>query len=255
MKRRIGIDARLLERKTTGIGRILNGFLNCILSLDKTNEYFLFSYGALDEYKNKGFKIVATGENKLIPCKIYSAIWLNFILPGYIRENNIDLFLFPSSLIPVVNIRCKKVILLCDVFHKINKKYHPFLYRKYLDLFLSSSIKKSNSILTISQNSKKDIINFYNVSEEKIKVISLGADDRFNARSLTAQQKEYLIGKYNLPPHFILYIGIIDFRKNINAIIETADILVNKRKKDIYFVLIGRPALDYKNIVKKKPKN
>ena len=251
---RIGIDTRLLERERTGISRILEGILNHTLSLDKNNEYFLFSYGNLEGYKKKGFKIISTGQNKLIPRKIYSLIWLNFILPDYIKKNNIDLFFFPGSLVPIVNLKCKKVILLCDIFHKINKKYHPFFYRKYLDLFLNISIKKSNLILTISENSKRDIINFYKVSEGKIKTVYLAAGKEFRPRLLTSEQKEYLIKKYSLPPSFILYIGVIDFRKNINAIIKTADILINIGNKDIYFVLIGRLALKHKKIIRESQK-
>jgi len=235
---RIGIDARLLEREMTGIGRFLIGFLDSVPKLDTENEYFLFSFGNLENYKKRGFKIIQTRRNKLIPSKIYSPIWLNFILPHYIGKNNIDLFFFPSAITPQVNLKCKTIILLCDVFHKVNEKYHPFLYRKYLDLFLNSSIKKSDLILTISQNSKKDIINFYNVPEEKIKVIYLAADGKFRPRLLSINQRNSLIRKYNLPQKFILYVGIIDFRKNIDAIIEVADILVNRKKKDIYFILV-----------------
>lgn len=249
---RIGIDARLLEREMTGIGRVLTGILDHILSLDKENEYFLFSFGDLENYRKKGFAIVPTRGNKLIPPKIYSPIWLNFVLPRYIKKNNIDLFFFPTALIPKVSLKCKTVILLCDVFHKVNKNYHPFLYRKHLDLFLDSSIKKSDFILTISQNSKKDIINFYNIPDDKIKVVYLAADENFKPRLLTPNQREYLIRKYNLPSNFILYVGVIDFRKNINAILEVADILVNKKKKDIYFVLISGPSRRYLAIVDKK---
>jgi glycosyltransferase involved in cell wall biosynthesis len=251
---RIGIDARLLEREMTGIGRILTGILNHICSLDKDNEYFLFSFGDLENYRKKGFTVIPTGRNKLIPPKIYSPIWLNFVLPRYIKKNNIDLFFFPSALIPQVNLKCKTVILLGDVFHKIDKRYHPFLYRKYLDLFLDSSIKKSDLILTISQNSKKDIINFYNVAENKIKVIYLAADENFKPRSLTSDQRERLIKKYNLPSKFVLYVGNIDFRKNINVIIEVADILVNKKKKDIYFVLVPGSSRQDRAIIKKSQK-
>jgi glycosyltransferase involved in cell wall biosynthesis len=251
---RIGIDARLLEREMTGVGRVVEGILNHICSLDKDNEYFLFSFGDLENYRKKGFTVIPTGRNNLIPPKIYSPIWLNFVLPRYIKKNNIDLFFFPSALIPQVNLKCKTVILLGDVFHKIDKRYHPFLYRKYLDLFLDLSIKKSDLILTISQNSKKDIINFYKVPEEKIKVIYLAASENFKPRLLTPTQREHLIRKYNLPSRFVLYVGNIDFRKNINVIIEVADILVNKKKKDIYFVLVPGSSRQDRAIIKKSQK-
>ena len=251
---RIGIDARLLEREMTGIGRVVAGILNHIRLLDKDNEYFLFSFCELENYRKKGFKVIATGEKKLIPSKIYSSIWLNFVLPRYIKKNKIDLFFFPTALVPKVNLKCKTVILLGDVFHKVDKRYHPFLYRKYLDLFLNSSIKKSDLILTISQNSKKDIINFYNTPEEKIKVVYLAADENFKPRSLALDQREHLIKKYNLPSNFVLYVGNIDFRKNIDAIIEVADILVNKKKKDIYFVLACGTSFRYKSVIKRSQK-
>lgn len=261
---KIGIDVRLLEREMTGIGRVVAGILDNIRSFDKDNEYFLFSFSDLESYRKKGFTVIPTGRNKLIPPKIYSPIWLNFVLPRCIKKNNIDLFFFPSALIPQVNLKCKTVILLGDVFHKIDKKYHPFLYRKYLDLFLGSSIKKTDLILTISQNSKKDIIKFYNLSdnenypqrynvpEEKIKVIYLGADENFIPRLLTLEQKERLIKKYNLPSNFVLYVGNIDFRKNIDAILEVADILANKKKKDIYFVLVSGSSRHYMAVIDKK---
>ena len=251
---RIGIDARLLEREMTGIGRVVAGILNYIRSLDKDNEYFLFSFGNLENYRKKGFTIIPTGRNKVIPPKVYSPIWLNFILPRYIKKNNIDLFFFPSSLIPTVNLRCKKVILLCDVFHKVNKNYHPFFYRKYLDLFLNLSVKKSDLVLTISENSKEDIINFYKVPGGKIKMVYLAAGEEFRPRLLTPEEKEYMIKKYNLPSNFVLYVGNIDFRKNIDAIIEVADILVNKKKKDIYFVLACGTSFRYKSVIKRSQK-
>jgi glycosyltransferase involved in cell wall biosynthesis len=251
---KIGVDARLLEREMTGIGRFLIGVLDSVPELDKENEYFLFSFGDLENYRKKGFTIIPTGRNRLIPPKVYSPIWLNFILSCYIKKNNIDLFFFPSALVPRVNLKCKTVILLGDVFHKVDKRYHPFLYRKYLDLFLDSSIKKSDLILTISQNSKKDIMNFYNIPEEKIMVVYLAADEKFKPRLLTIEQKEYLIKKYNLPSDIVLYVGNIDFRKNIDAIIEVADILVNKKKKDIYFVLACGTSFRYKSVIKRSQK-
>ncbi|MHA1291718.1 MAG: glycosyltransferase family 4 protein [Promethearchaeota archaeon] len=250
----IGIDVRLLEKKMTGIGRFLNGILKFIPKLDSENEYFLFSLNKLENYKKKDFNVIATGNNNLFPSKVYSPIWINFVLPRYLKKYNIDLFFSPSGLIPLANITCKTIILLCDVFHRIGKDFHPYIYRKYLDLFLNPSIKNSDLIISISQNSKKDIIDFYNVSPEKIKVIYFAAEKKFQRRTLPTKKKEYFRKKYNLPPKFILYVGIVDYRKNIDAIIEVGNILINEKKKKVYFVLIGKPGLRYKELIRKSKK-
>lgn len=250
----IGIDARLLEKKMTGIGRILTSILNSIPKLDSKNRYFLFSLNELENYNKKNFNIISIGTKNLIPSKIYSPLWLNFALTRYLKKYNIDLFFSPCGSIPLVNVKCKTIILLCDVFHRIDKDFHPYIYKKYLDLFLNQSIKKSDMILTISQNSKKDIINFYNISQEKIKVIYLAAEEKFKDRYLTSEQKTYLRKKYHLPSKYILYVGIIDYRKNVNAMIKVGNKLINEMKKELHFVLIGKPGLKYKEIIRKSKK-
>jgi len=250
----IGIDGRLLERETTGIGRIVCNILNFILKFDKENEYFLFSYNRLANYQKSNFRNILIPKNDLVPLKIYSAIWLNLILPRYLKKYNVELFFSPSGLIPKMKIGCKTLILVCDTFHKIDRNFHSLMYRKYLNFLLTDSIVKSNLVLTISQNSKKDIMNFYRVPEEKIKVIYLAAEEKFQPRCLDLAQKENLRKKYNLPEKFILYVGIIDYRKNIDAIIEVADLLVNKEKRNMNFVLIGRAGLRYKEIINKSRK-
>jgi len=253
---KIGIDARLLERKMTGIGRYLAGILKYISKVDKDNEYFLFSIGRLKDYEEKGFKVVFPGKKNLISSKVYSPIWLNFVLPKFLEKYKIDLFFEPNHFLPIRNIKSKSVIVVHDLFHKIEKSYHPFYYREYVNLFLPRSIRKSDAIIAVSENTKKDIIKFYNVSDEKIHVIYEAADEVFRPRDLNVEQKTGLISKYDLPENFILYVGAIENRKNIMGILKIGDIL-QKLKKDIRIVLIGGPGFGFQQICQeiKKRKN
>lgn len=235
---RVGIDARLLEREMTGIGRFLAGVLDLITQLDKENEYYLFSFEKLENYEKKGFKVVPTGKNKLIPDFLYSPFWLNFVLPSYLKKHKIDIFFFPSSFLPLGEKKYKALIALCDVFHKIDKDFHSFLYRKYTDLFLTTALKKSQLILTISQNSKRDILKFYQIPEEKVKVVYLAADKIFHPRQLLVEEQKRVKNKYGLPEKFILHVGVLEERKNIKGIIEIADLL--KKETDVPILLFGK---------------
>lgn len=249
---RIGVDARLLERKMTGIGRFLTCTLDSIPELDKENEYFLFSLSGLKEYENKGFKNIATGKNKLVPGFFYSPFWLNFVLPKYLEEHRIDAFFSPTGFLPLGKKKYKTLATVCDVFHKVNEKFHPFIYRKYADLFLTPSVEQSNMVLTISEASKKDILKFYRIEESRIKVDHLAADKIFHPRQLSQEEKERLRKKYGLPERFILYVGVLEERKNVRAMIEVADLL--KGKTDAPILLFGKPGHNSKNIWKKLPK-
>lgn len=235
----IGIDARILERRMTGVGRFLSNILKGLPAADKKNRYFLFSYNGINPDPSF-FNSVATG-----PCrineKIFSPLWLNLILPGHLKSHNIDVFFTPNNLTSLVKLSgTKSVIVIHDVFHKINSQYHSFIYRKYLDATFARSIKNSNLIVTISENSKNDIIRFYGVNPEKIKVIYQAADPIFHPEQLSPSEEESLRKTLGINGKFILYVGVLENRKNIHGIIQTADLL-KKMKSDVKTVLIGKP--------------
>ncbi|HSR18607.1 MAG TPA: hypothetical protein VLM39_11005, partial [Ignavibacteriaceae bacterium] len=83
----IGIDARLLEREITGIGRVLLLILNELPKADNKNKYFLFSYDKL--YLNNDFFTFVPTKKSFLPQKLYAPYWINFILPKYLSENKI----------------------------------------------------------------------------------------------------------------------------------------------------------------------
>ena len=109
-----------------------------------------------------------------------------------------------------------------------------------MNIFLPSSIKKSQIIITDSENSKRDIIKFYNVFAENIHIVYAAADDKFKKRILSTEQKKKLISQYNLPKNFILHVGAIENRKNIVGILKIGDLIKNI-DKNIKIVLIGKP--------------
>jgi glycosyltransferase involved in cell wall biosynthesis len=234
----IGIDARILERKMTGIGRFLKTFLNEIPEIDKENKYFLFSYDKLtinEDYFNN----VATIRS-FLPQKLFAPIWINFILPKYLIKHKIDLFFSVNQLIPLIKLKkVKYILVLHDVIYKVDKTFHPFIYRKYLQFFTYFSIKRSDLIITVSNYSKQDILRYYKVSSDKIKVVYQAAEREFCLMNLTEDEKNEIKKMFGFPKHIVLYIGMIENRKNISGILRIAD-EVFKKNKEVKFLLIGK---------------
>jgi glycosyltransferase involved in cell wall biosynthesis len=234
----IGIDARLLERNMTGIGRFLNTFLQELPFIDSQNRYYLFSYGKL-KLDNEFYNIIPTIKS-FLPQKVFSPFWINFILPWYLKKNKIDIFFSVNQLLPIVKINYTKyVLVLHDVIYKIDKTFHPFIYRKYLQFFTYFSIKSSDIIITVSQYSKQDILKYYKVDENKVKVIYEAADKNFGVLKILDHEREEIRAKFNLPERIVLYVGMIENRKNITCILKIADEVYSKYQ-DIKFVLIGK---------------
>lgn len=241
----VGIDARVLEKGVTGIGRYLQDVLNGLPLYDKDNRYFLFSYNKLD-FNPDFYSNISTG-NINLPEKLSSAFWLNFILHKYLKRFKIDVFFTPNQLLPLRKIPVKSVITVHDIAHKENKKYHPFLYRFYIDILLPNSLMKSDRIITISEHSKKSIIESYKIESSKIEIIHRTADKKFVIKAVTENVKNILARKFNLPKIFVLYVGMIENRKNIYGILKISDLL-KKNNYPIELVLIGRKGHGFNNI-------
>jgi glycosyltransferase involved in cell wall biosynthesis len=245
---KIGIDARTLEKKMTGIGRYLLDMLKCIPEVDTKNSYYLFSYRNID-IKNSRCVSVAPAP-RFPSSKIYSPLWLLKVIPKQLKKYEIDIFFSPNFLAPPKKeaSRWKSIIVVCDVFQKLGKRYIPFSYNVYLNSVLRHSIPQSDAIVTISQHSKQDIVQTYSVAPEKIHVIYPSANKRFNAEQIDAMRRKEVTERYKLPQQFILYVGVVEVRKNIIGITRIADIL-KRQGVTVPIVLIGRNGFGFNKIM------
>ena len=242
---RIGIDARVLERRMTGIGRYLSGILTGIKKYDSENEYYLFTYNKLSNV-DEFFNVIST-TNKTDVNKFYSPFWLRFVLPQKLIENNIELFFSPNNFLPSLDSKIKSIATIHDTVHKVNKDFHPLSYRVYKDWILPKTIKRSNSIITVSENSKQDIIKYYKVEPDKVTAIHQYIDDKFNDSINNESRLSEVKTKYKLFNSPILYMGAIENRKNIYGILKIADILKDKIKNEV--VLVGKKGYGFENII------
>lgn len=234
----IGIDARLLERRMTGIGRVLINLLKEIPKIDKKNKYFLFSYSSIDV--DKSFYSNITTVKSILPQKLFSPIWSNFLLPYYLKKNDIDILFSVNQILPLIKIKgCKYISVVHDVIYKADPYFLPFIYRRYLQFFAYFSIKISDLIITDSEYSKNDILKHYKVDENKIKVILQSANKDFKPLNLSESEKNEIKRSLKLPKYIVLYVGMIENRKNIYGILNVADALM-KKNKEIGFLLIGK---------------
>lgn len=104
--------------------------------------------------------------------------------------------------------------------------------------------KHSDYLLTVSESSKKDIVDFLNFPKEKIYVVYDGVDFcRFNTPVLEELKRKVRI-KYKLPEHFILYMGGIRKHKNIeNLILAYANLPKEDRKSYPLVITKGADSL------------
>lgn len=242
---RIGIDARLLGEKITGITRYLINVLKYLPLYDTRNNYSLFTYNET-KFDEKFYEHHIVRQSRL-PRQLREHLWLNFSLPKILIENKIDIFFTPYVLVPLKKSSTKNVIVIHDVMTRACSQFFTSYYKKYMSVIVPQAIKRSDAIITVSESAKNDIIKYYNVQPDNITVMHLWTDDNYKPLELRIDDIARITKKYSLPEKFILYVGAIEERKNILGILKISDIL-KSRNIDIKIVLIGAKGFGFNRL-------
>ncbi|PIR06325.1 MAG: hypothetical protein COV55_04310 [Candidatus Komeilibacteria bacterium CG11_big_fil_rev_8_21_14_0_20_36_20] len=165
----------------------------------------------------------------------FRKFWTHYRLVWELLWHPVDKF-FASNAVPLF-IRGEVILTVHDLgFLKNPELYHP-LERIYQKISHWLAIKRANKIITISKTTKKDIIKYFPESKNKIKVIYLGYNqDEF--KPTVKEDKQKIKNKYQLAEKFILYIGRLETKKNIQNLIKAYKLLLDKNYN---LVLAGRP--------------
>jgi glycosyltransferase involved in cell wall biosynthesis len=156
------------------------------------------------------------------------------MLPYQAQRLKLDVCIFFNFASPVIN--CKKIAFVFDVIFASNPEYFTALERLY---FSPIRILASNAdrVCTISHSEKDRMVRYGFSREELIDVVHLGVDEKFRGRdSHRADQLSVVRDAYNLPQKFILYVGRLNIRKNIGALLHALSLV---RDKSIPLVIAG----------------
>lgn len=121
------------------------------------------------------------------------------------------------------------VVTIHDVIPLIFPEHYPKGIRGWLKFQIQKfSLKRVSAVITDSKNSKGDIVRYLDFPKEKIHVVSLAPSKEF--KPITIKQK------YNLPERFVLYVGDINWNKNVPGLVRACEEL------KIPLVIVGKQA-------------
>lgn len=247
----LGINVQPLSQgNLTGIGNYqLSIMRRLIPMLDEGYELHAFDFlgrnKAYDNIKdNLGLKYV---DNKLkvtkeLPLSIYIRMGaLGKIVPyEALTRSKADMELFFNYLAPV-GVKEKSIItiydLVCDRFPETMDNKN----RRLLQNHLKGSINNASAIMTISNFSRKEIIDVYDVDPDKVFVAPCGIDRTFYSSftdDLDEQNGRLELKKRFDLEEYILYVGTLEPRKNITSLVKAFNIIAAK-KDNLKLVLSG----------------
>jgi glycosyltransferase involved in cell wall biosynthesis len=137
------------------------------------------------------------------------------------------------------------VLTIHDLIFLLFPEYHLPLNKWFLNRFVPIFVRRADAIIAISKCTKGDLIRYYSVPSEKIKVIYEGVDARFQpVTEPDALARVRAI--YGLPERFILYVGTIEPRKNLSTLLE-AYRLLREEGLEHRLIIVGRKGWLYRD--------
>lgn len=167
----------------------------------------------------------------LFPYSIYRRVW-RWIPIKYnsLFKNDSDVYHFFNFIVPP-RVKGKVITTVYDMTYKLYPETMDKRNLKRLNDDMEYSVNRADKIITITESSKSDIVKFLNVDPCKIEIVPCGVDyHKFNSTFLD-NEKSNVRDKYNLPENYILYMGTLEPRKNIESIIQAFSLL--KAKDDV----------------------
>ncbi len=248
---RIGIDARFYGgEQSKGLGRYTQKLIEYLAANDTENDYVVFlQEKEFDEWSidNPKFKPVKA------PYRWYT-IAEQFLMPWKIYKEKLDFIHFPHFNAPLFY-RGRFVVTIHDlVISRFPTQrattLAPWLYKiKQLayKIVIRNAAKSSKKIITVSQYSKKDIIDYFKVPEDKV-VVTYESADKHAEKEYTPAEEDEILKEYRIKKPYLLYVGNAYPHKNLEVLVKVVKELKKEDKMDWQLVLVGKEDYFYKRV-------
>jgi glycosyltransferase involved in cell wall biosynthesis len=157
----------------------------------------------------------------------------------------IGLFHATDHLLP--KIAAPSVFTLHDTAYLRFARYYLPRNRIYLREMIPRFLRRADRVIAVSEQTKRDALEFYGIDPVRITVIPEGVDRAFRPdvdRSLIADVRR----RYRLPERFVLNVGTIQPRKNLVTLLDAFD-AIRPRHRDVGLVIAGAKGWLYEGVL------
>lgn len=238
---KIGLDAKRAFLNNTGLGNYSRHVIKSLLVHYPQHEYYLFTpkihenefYNEVKDLRN--VKVIQPNS------KLFANCWRSYGITKIINKLQLDVYHGLSNELPfnISRSKVKKIVTIHDLI-----PYKEDAFRNVIDDYFSKrkmrkGCKDADMVTPISKATADDIVSTFGTAPKKIQVVYQPAGSKVPDTLPDVKTK------YRLPPQFILQVGTIEYRKNIQIIIRA---MIQLRNPELHFVIVGRKTRFYKSL-------
>lgn len=254
---KIAFDAQLLfEKQKTGIGWNSKKIIDELIQLPG-NEYHLncFSFRKdqereqlIREYRNKGCIV---HECKWMPSSVYNHMERLVPFPyRFIFREEVDITQFFNYTVPL-GAKGRRITIVHDMAYRAFPYTVAKKTKRWLEGHLEQYCKRSDLIITVSEFSKNEIIKYLSIPASNIHVVYNGVDLEQYHEIDDSLQIETVKQKYGIAGDYLLYLGTLEPRKNLDSLLTAYMNLKREQENVPDLVLAGKKGWLYDSMFEK----
>ncbi len=228
----IGINCRsFLRKQYAGIGRYAYNLVKSLSEIDQENIYSLYAKKGLFDFKRNLPRFSSSNFHRKID-------WFSQGIGKILKD--VDLYHSPSpDMLPSTN--AKIIVSVHDLIYRTYPQGHTPETVAETEKHFQDIVQKASKIICCSENTRSDLHKFFSIQENKTCVIYQGVDKNkfcvLNSQDL--HEADSLIKAKGVTGPFILFVGTIEPRKNLENLIYAFSLLKRKNKFSGKLVIVG----------------
>jgi len=208
-----GIDGRPANAdQRVGIGNFCDGLLRALLAISSDASFRIY----LDAEPRKG--LLGThhaADLRVLPRR---AAWTQRVLATELRREPPDAFLAPGLQFPLRR-ACPAVATVHDLAYRTFGHCFPWRMRTRCRLEAAYALRSADHLLAVSQSTRQEICRLYGRKDSSVTTIHEGVSPEFTREQVSAQARA-IRERYALPDRYVLYVGVLQPRKNLIRLID-----------------------------------
>ncbi len=215
------IDALGVTRKKAGVGVYAKSLIDAMLSLPSGIHFFLLTQ---DDDADLYYPDRANVTMIRVPSRIFRIIFLcllfeQIVLPFLLWKHRIQVVHSLHYSFPLLGFGTNRIVTIHDMTSFNMPEVHVKLKVIYFRFFIRAAAARASSIIFVSESARRDCHTFVGTPCGLVETIHHGKPDSFRP-DFDPDSIRQVQRKYALPDRFVLYIGTIEPRKNLTALVH-----------------------------------
>lgn len=239
----IGYDGKRAVNNMTGLGNYSRLVIESMAEAYPASRLLVYTPKLSANPRLDGLRSLHNVEFRLPPPQGFKgSLWRTFGVTNNLRADKVDIFHGLSNELPlnIASAGIPSVVTMHDVIYRRRPQCYNAIDRLLYDFKYGRSCRNATRIIAVSQRTKDDVTELYGIDPEKIDVVYQGCDESFK-HEIPAESLESVRRRLLLPQRYVLQVGTIEERKNLELTVRAITAL----PKDVKLLVVGRDRKGY----------